>query len=127
MRLRWMTILLLGGVTACSQRVDPQKFSVYFQPYSAELDEQALQTVDAAADFARDHRGLAVAVTGYSAPPDPDRDVPGLSADRAAAVARVLARVGVEPNRVSMSGNGIVDPKALPTVSVRRVDITVGP
>jgi outer membrane protein OmpA-like peptidoglycan-associated protein len=126
MCVRSIMILLLGGLTACTAQPDSQKYSVYFQPYSAELDHQARETVHAAADFAQAHRLLPVAVTGYSAPPDPDRDVPGLSADRAAAVTQILASEGVEPARVRTSGNGIVDPKALPTVSVRRVDILVG-
>jgi outer membrane protein OmpA-like peptidoglycan-associated protein len=127
MRLRWMTTLLLGGLTSCSAQPNGQTYSVYFQPYSADIDQQALQTVHDAADFARAHHNLPIAVTGYSAPPDPDRDVPGLSAGRAAAVAHILASAGVESGRVTTSGNGIVDPKALPTVSVRRVDIIVGP
>ena len=126
MRLRWMTILLLAALPACSPQADGQRYSVYFQPYSADLDQQALETVHAAADFAQGHRGLPIAVVGYAAPPDPDRDVPGLSAHRADAVAQVLAASGVEANRVTTSGNGIIDPKTLPTVSVRRVDITVG-
>jgi outer membrane protein OmpA-like peptidoglycan-associated protein len=126
MRLRWMTIVLLGALPACSLQTDSQKYSVYFQPYSADLDPQALQTVHAAADFAQDHRSLPVAVTGFSAPPDPDRDVPGLSAHRAEVVAQALASAGVAANRVSTAADGIIDPKSLPTLSVRRVDIIVG-
>jgi outer membrane protein OmpA-like peptidoglycan-associated protein len=126
MRVRWMTILLLGALPACTPQTNGQKYSVYFQPYSADLDPQAQDTVHAAADFAQAHRSLPVAVTGYSAPPDPGRDVPGLSAHRAEVVAQALTGAGVEASRVTTSASGIIDPNTLPTLAVRRVDITIG-
>jgi outer membrane protein OmpA-like peptidoglycan-associated protein len=126
MRFRWMTILLLVALGGCSRSGEPQMFSVYFQPYSAELDQQAHESVDAAASFAGSHPGLPVALTGYSAPPDPKLDVEGLSDKRAQVVRQALVSSGVRADRISTVANGITDPKSLPTVAVRRVDISVG-
>jgi outer membrane protein OmpA-like peptidoglycan-associated protein len=126
MRFRWMTVLLLSALAGCTGSGDEQAYSVYFQPYSADPDPAARETIHAAADFARSHRTLPVVVVGYSAPPDPGRDVDGLSAQRAEGVKRVLVAEGVEPNRISTTAHGVIDPKNLPTVAERRVDIAVG-
>jgi outer membrane protein OmpA-like peptidoglycan-associated protein len=66
-------------------------------------------------------------VTGFSAPPDPKQDIEGLSDQRAEAVKQGLIAAGISPNRIVTVGNGVTDPKNMPTVSVRRVDIGVGP
>ena len=66
---------------------------------------------------------MPVLLIGYSAPPDPKLDVDGLSAQRAAVVKQILVRDGVGPGRVTTKAEGITDPKALPNLSVRRVDI----
>jgi outer membrane protein OmpA-like peptidoglycan-associated protein len=99
---------------------------VYFEPYSASLDPRALQTIQAAGTFAKYRPWLPVAVVGYSAPPDPQHDVDGLSAQRAEAVKQVLIGDGLSPARITTRANGITDPKNLPTVGVRRVDIDIG-
>jgi outer membrane protein OmpA-like peptidoglycan-associated protein len=127
MRYRWMTTLLLATLGGCGWFIPSGKYSVYFQPYSAKLDDQASQTIHGAADFALAHPALPVVVTGYAAPPDPKLDVPGLSDDRADAVKQMLIAAGVTPNRIVTKGNGITDPQSLPDVAVRRVDIGVGP
>ena len=38
-----------------------------------------------------------------------------------------LIAAGISPNRIVTVGNGVTDPKSMPSVSVRRVDINVGP
>ena len=126
MRFRWMTLLVLVAVGGCGWIAGSQKYSVYFQPYSSELDEQARQTIKDAADFASAHRLQAIQVSGFSAPPDPKLDVPGLSEKRADNVMQVLIADGVGPDRITVLANGITDPKTLPTLAVRRVDISVG-
>jgi outer membrane protein OmpA-like peptidoglycan-associated protein len=103
-----------------------QKFSAYFQPYTAEPDAQALETIHAASSFAKAHPLQPVVVDGFSAPPDPKLDVDGLSARRAEMVKQVLLRGGVPEDRITTSANGVIDPKNLPSVAVRRVDISVG-
>jgi outer membrane protein OmpA-like peptidoglycan-associated protein len=126
MQVRLTSVLLLTALGGCSWLTDSQKYSVYFQPYSAVLDRQAQDTVHSASDFARSHPLQLVTVDGYSAPPDPKRDVDGLSAQRAEAVKQVLISDGVGVQRITTAANGITDPKTLPDVAVRRVDISVG-
>jgi outer membrane protein OmpA-like peptidoglycan-associated protein len=126
MRLRLAlcaTVLLLGG---CSMFGSKPHYSVYFRPYSADLDAQATSTIQTAADYATAHRTQAVFVTGYAAPPDPGKDVDGLSAQRADAVTKALTADGVNPNRIVTTARGTTDPGELPSVSVRRVDIRFG-
>ncbi len=127
MRFGWIPIVLLLTVPGgCSRFSDAERFSVYFEPYSTSLDPRALQTIQVAGRFAQSHPWLPVAVVGYAAPPDPGRDVDGLSAQRAEVVKQVLVNDGLSPARITTTANGITDPKNSPTVAVRRVDIDVG-
>jgi outer membrane protein OmpA-like peptidoglycan-associated protein len=116
-------VLLLGG---CSLFGDRPEYSVYFRPYSAHLDAQASTTLHDVVDYALAHPGQAVFVTGYAAPPDPGKDVDGLSEQRADAVSKALTDAGIPRNRVVTAGNGTTDPGEMPNVSVRRVDIRFG-
>jgi outer membrane protein OmpA-like peptidoglycan-associated protein len=125
MRFSCATMLIIAAVGGCSP-ANPQKFSVFFEPYSAALDPQARDTIRAAADFAGSNPMLPVIVAGFAAPPDPKLDVDGLSANRAAAVKQLLVSDGVRPDRIATEANGTTDPKNLPNISVRRVDISVG-
>jgi len=127
MRIRLKPFLLFVALGACSWLSNPQEFSVYFEPYSSELDPQARQTIQDAASFARAHGWLPVEIAGFAAPPDPKRDVDGLSAQRAEVVKQLLVNDGVGPNRITTVAYGITDPKNLPSVAVRRVDITFRP
>jgi outer membrane protein OmpA-like peptidoglycan-associated protein len=126
MRFRWVPVLLLVALAGCSWLKDNRTFSVYFEPYSAALDQQALETIHAAAVFAKNHPLQSVAVAGFSAPPDPKLDVGGLSEQRAEIVKQVMVDDGVGRSRITTVANGIVDPQALPSVAVRRVDISIG-
>jgi outer membrane protein OmpA-like peptidoglycan-associated protein len=126
MRLRWIALASLVTLAGCGTGSQTRNFSVYFQPYSAELDKQAKETAETAAQYAQAHAVLPVAIEGYSAPADPGRDIDGLSAQRADAIKRVLTAAGVSPTRISTSANGSIDPHPMPQLSVRRVDIAVG-
>jgi outer membrane protein OmpA-like peptidoglycan-associated protein len=126
MRICCAAMLAIAAIGGCSATPATQKFSVFFEPYSAALDPQALASIRSAADFASANPALPVTVAGFSAPPDPKLDVDGLSAQRAAAVKQRLISDGVRPDRIATAANGITDPKNLPNVSVRRVDISVG-
>ena len=113
----------LGG---CSWSPNAQIFSVYFEPYSAKLDLNGLETIQAAGRFAPGHPAMPVAVVGYAAPPDPQHDVERLSAQRAEVVKQALLTDGLSATRITTTAKGGIDPKTLPTVAVRRVDIDVG-
>jgi outer membrane protein OmpA-like peptidoglycan-associated protein len=126
MRFCCAAMLVIAAVGGCSPIPGTQKFSVFFEPYSAALDPQARDTIHSAADFASANPALPVAVAGFAAPPDPKLDVDGLSAQRAAAVKQLLIGNGIKPDRITTVANGITDPKNLPNISVRRVDISVG-
>ena len=126
MRLRFMTVLLVTALGGCSLLSPSRQFSVYFESYSAVPNQQAHDTIAAAAAYAQAHSMLPVVIDGYSAPPDPGKDVDGLSAQRADAVKQGLVSDGVAPIRITTTANGIVDLKNLPSVAVRRVDIQVG-
>jgi outer membrane protein OmpA-like peptidoglycan-associated protein len=125
MQISRMTFVLAACLGGCSWLTDSREFSVYFQPYSSEIDQQAAETIRDAGKFAQAHPLLLVAVEGFSAPTEPKRDLDGLSAQRAERVKQALLVDGVSPQRITTSANGIVDPKTLPSVSVRRVDISV--
>lgn len=126
MRFRWIALASLAALPACSAASDTRNFSVYFPPYSAELDQQARESAEAAAAYAKAYPLLPVSVAGHSAPADLGRDADGLSDQRAAAIRRVLTADGVSAGRITMSAYGAADPHPMPQVAVRRVDITVG-
>jgi len=103
---------------------DRRQYSIFFPAYSTELDAQAQRTAREAAQFAKTNPNVSVTVAGYSAPADPARDVDGLSSDRAQAVKAALITDGIDPQRIDARANGMIDPKTLPSIAVRRVDIT---
>jgi len=118
---------ILGGCTLLSSEPATDRFSVFFAPYSAALDEPAQDAIQLAADFAQRHPTQPVILLGYAAPPGPGQDAPGLSAQRNAAVQGALVADGVRLERISSVAVGRTDPKAaMPQVSIRRVDISVG-
>jgi outer membrane protein OmpA-like peptidoglycan-associated protein len=114
---------MLGALAGCSVFEKPPQYTVFFEPYSADLSDQARATVQSAASYALAHGIGSVFVVGHSAPPDPGKDVDGLSDKRADAVGKALRDDGVSPDRIVTEGNGITDPGIRPEVSVRRVDI----
>jgi outer membrane protein OmpA-like peptidoglycan-associated protein len=129
MRYRLATLLLLFiGLAGCANPFGEhtRRYSIYFQPYSSELDDHARADITDAASFAHGHPLQPISVAGYSAPPDPSKDVDGLSAARAEAVKQALVTDGVGAGRISVEANGITDPEGKPNLAVRRVDINIG-
>jgi outer membrane protein OmpA-like peptidoglycan-associated protein len=123
MRQVLIGVAVLGALAGCSFFQKPPQYTVFFPPYSADLSDQARQSVQAAASYALAHSTQPVFVVGYSAPPDPGKDVDGLSAQRADVVEKALRDDGVSLDRIVTESNGITDPGNMPQVSVRRVDI----
>jgi outer membrane protein OmpA-like peptidoglycan-associated protein len=128
MRQRFVPLLLLAALGGCASLFGERtrSYSIFFQPCSSELDDHARETVRDAASFAQSHALQPVSLVGYSAPPDPAKDVDGLSAQRAEVVKQALISSGVSPGRISAVANGITDPEGKPNLAVRRVDINVG-
>ncbi len=126
MRFRLMAMVMIASLAGCAWLSGPRKYSVFFQPYSADIDFQALGTLHDAAMFAQDHPLQIVKLSGYAAPPAPGHDVDGLSAQRADTVKQVLVADGVPAERITTAANGITDPRQLPDLAVRRVDISFG-
>lgn len=125
MRFRLITILSVTALGACSLWQDSQNFSVYFQSYSAAMDQQARDSVADAASYANWNHSLPVTVTGYAAAADPKLD-DRLSAKRADIVKQTLIADGVDASRITAVASGRADPKPLPRLAVQRVDIFVG-
>lgn len=128
MHYRVAMLLLCSAAAGCSFSSEPdhKHYSIYFPSYSAELDQQGHRAVAEAAAVARANPALPVELAGFSAPPDPSRDVDRLSARRAARVKQALIADGVGPDRISTVANGTTDPNGLPNLSVQRVDISIG-
>lgn len=128
MRYRLATLFLITALGACANLFGEhtRQYSIFFQPYSSDLDDHARAAITDAASFAHDHPLQPIRLAGYSAPPDPSKDVDGLSAKRAEVVKQALITDGISPARISIEANGITDPEGKPNLAVRRVDISVG-
>lgn len=126
MRLGVASIALLAALAGCAMPAKEQRYSVYFQPYSAHVDPQSIETIHQASRYVQPNLSQPVAIIGFSAPPDPNRDIAGLSAQRAEIVRQALISAGVGPQRITTAAKGITDPQAVPNLAVRRVDISIG-
>ena len=80
-----------------------------------------------AASGAGTRPGFAAAAAALAAPVPTKQDLDALSAERADAVKHLLVEDGIAANRIVVEANGAIDPKPLPSLSVRRVDISFGP
>jgi outer membrane protein OmpA-like peptidoglycan-associated protein len=128
MRYRLASLLMLTALGACANPFGEhtRQYSIFFQPYSAALDDHARSAITDAASFAHDHPLQPIKLAGFAAPPDPSKDVDGLSAQRAEVVKQALIADGISPIRISVEANGITDPDGKPSLAVRRVDIDIG-
>ena len=109
--MRRLTILgLLLALAACANpgAAGQQRYAVFFQEWSAALDQPAKDVVAQAASWANTHPAAEVHVIGYADPegsPQANRD---LSRTRAQVVADGLAADGVAAQRVHIEGAGSV-------------------
>jgi outer membrane protein OmpA-like peptidoglycan-associated protein len=125
MRRLWV-LGLLAALGACSMFEPPNhRFVVFFQEWSAGLDDSARQVVVQAAAAANANSTLPVEVVGYADPegsPQANRD---LSRTRAQVVKDGLAAAGVAQQRISIQGRGSVG-FSMDAQEARRVTIVVG-
>ena len=102
------------------------RYAVFFDEWSAGLNDGAIQAIAAAAASAKAHPGVPILVSGYAA-----NDTGSTEANRALSRARALnvrdqlVTDGVDPGRIREVGEGpvsyVLDPQ-----EARRVTIAVG-
>ena len=119
--------LLCGVLGACTASPAPGsiRYAVFFQEWSASLDDGGKAIVADAADWANKHPTVEVHVIGYADPegsPQANREI---SRTRAQVVADGLAEDGVARPRIIIDGRGSV-PFTLDSQESRRVTISLG-
>ena len=117
-------LLLLSSLAACSNSDPPasQKFLVFFQEWSASLDDSAQAAITTAAGWAAQHPAQVVTVTGFAAPDGSQEANQSLSRTRAQVV--VDQRDGVANSRIRLTAKGPTDFTLAPQES-RRVEIGI--
>jgi outer membrane protein OmpA-like peptidoglycan-associated protein len=122
-------LVLLG---ACAHTVPGtpaaagQSYVVYFQEWSAGLDDTGAQAVQQAADQARQHPGVPILVTGYAANSTGSSAANELlSRTRAQQVVDKLRADGVEASRIRLNADGATGYQLDP-LEARRVSISLG-
>lgn len=130
---RFLCIGVLAGLAACATPQKgplPPSVPVFFQPWSAALDSNALSAIASAAQGAKAMPTADVSVTGAADSTGSAQANVYMSKTRAQVVADQLAADGVDPSRIQVHGVGIVPAAGIPDGSpaqfARRVVIQVG-
>jgi outer membrane protein OmpA-like peptidoglycan-associated protein len=121
------TLFLLLCVMAGSVRAaDPptQRFVVFFQDWSAALDDSAQAVISNAAEWVKAHPGNIAHVNGFADPTGSRKANALLSDLRAQMVVDQLLSDGVSERRIRQRGHGSVQ-FALSSQESRRVEISV--
>jgi len=128
--MRRFGLLLLLWCTAIASAhaadLPPQRFVVFFQEWSAAIDDSAQAVIGQAAEWAKSHPGSIAHVNGFADPTGSKQANILLSELRAQVVVDQLQSDGVDPQRVKQRGHGSVQ-FALTSQESRRVEISVGP
>ncbi len=124
--MRRLTVFgLLCALGACAApQHSAQRYPVFFQEWSAALDDSAKTTVAQAASWAKDNPTAEVHVVGYADPVGSPQANLDLSRTRAQVVADGLAADGVAADRIRIDGRGSVD-YAMDAQESRRVTISL--
>jgi outer membrane protein OmpA-like peptidoglycan-associated protein len=127
MRRFGILFLLLCLTAGSSWAADPpgQKFVVFFQDWSAALDDSAQAVISNAAEWVKAHPGNVAHVNGFADPVGSKKANALLSDLRAQIVVDQLLSDGVDQNRIRQRGHGSVQ-FALSSQESRRVEISVG-
>jgi outer membrane protein OmpA-like peptidoglycan-associated protein len=127
--MRRLGILLLlsfaVAISAHAADAPAQRFVVYFQEWSAALDDPARSVIGQAAEWVKSHPGNVAHVNGFADPTGSKRANELLSDLRAQVVVDQLQTDGVDPKRVRQRGRGSVQ-FALTSQESRRVEISTG-
>jgi len=126
MRRLGLLILLLcasaSGVRAAD--LPAQKFVVFFQEWSAAMDDPALAVVSQAADWVKSHPGNVAHVNGFASTIGGHQANVLLADLRAQIVVDQLQADGVDAKRIVQRGHGPVQFALTPQES-RRVEISI--
>jgi outer membrane protein OmpA-like peptidoglycan-associated protein len=119
-------LFLLLAFAGGARAADPptQKFVVFFQEWSAAMDETALSVVTQAADWAKTHPGEVVRVNGFASSVGSKAANVLLADLRAQLVADQLVADGIDAKRIRQRGRGPVQ-FAMSAQEGRRVEISV--
>ncbi len=123
-RLGLLLLLWCAAIGSASAAEPPaQKFVVFFQEWSAQIDDPAQSVITHAAEWAKSHPGTVVHVNGFASTIG-SRKANVLLADlRAQVVVDQLQSDGIEQQRVRQRGHGPVQ-FALTAQESRRVEIS---
>jgi outer membrane protein OmpA-like peptidoglycan-associated protein len=121
-----LLLLLLCAATGSARAADPtpQKFVVFFQEWSAAIDDSAQSVITQAADWVKAHPGDIAHVNGFADPTGSKQANILLSDLRAQVVVDQLVSDGVDTKRVRQRGHGSVQ-FALTGQESRRVEISI--
>jgi outer membrane protein OmpA-like peptidoglycan-associated protein len=121
---RMIALAVLLALASCGPPAG-QRYVVFFQEWSAQLDDAAKSAISAAAERVRSHPADPVFVIGFA---DPEGSPPAnkaMSATRAQVVTDALMADGVTRDRIQHSAFGAVT-FSLTSQESRRVEIVVG-
>ncbi|MGA8196660.1 MAG: OmpA family protein [Acetobacteraceae bacterium] len=126
MRRLGILFLLLSVATGSVRAADvpSQKFVVFFQEWSAALDDSAQTVIGQAAEWVKSHPGNVAHVNGFADPTGSKKANALLSDLRAQMVVDQLQTDGVDSNRIRQRGHGSVQ-FALSSQESRRVEISI--
>jgi len=126
MRRLAILFLVLCVTTGSARAADPppQKFVVFFQEWSAKLDDSAQTVISHAAEWVKSHPGNVAHVNGFADPTGSRQANVLLSELRAQMVVDQLKGDGIAANRISQRGHGSVQ-FALTSQESRRVEISI--
>ena len=126
MRRLGILFLLLSVATGSVRAADvpSQKFVVFFQEWSAALDDSAQTVIGQAAEWVKSHPGNVAHVNGFADPTGSKKANALLSDLRAQMVVDQLQTDGVDSNRSRQRGHGSVQ-FALSSQESRRVEISI--
>jgi outer membrane protein OmpA-like peptidoglycan-associated protein len=122
-------ILMVAGCAIAhgpTPAANGQKYVIFFQPFSANLDDPALGALKAAAESALAHPTAPVTVAGFASTIGSAQANAALSQTRAQVVSDGLVSDGVPAGRIRRKALGEVD-YTLDPIEGRRVEISVGP
>jgi len=125
--MRRFACLLLLLVAACTASAPspPHRIIVFFQEWSAAIGPAAVGAIGEAAQWAKDHPGDRIQVTGYADPTGSVEANDYMSRTRAQVVADQLVTDGVDRSRIRVAAHGPVD-FTLTSQESRRVEIAIG-